>query len=70
MASFSKKLADVRERIAESEARIEEQEDRIRTGGCETVADAAFLLYSAATTVRELRAYEARLQKLANARRD
>jgi hypothetical protein len=27
-------------------------------------ADAAFLLYSAATTVRELRAYEARLQSL------
>lgn len=67
MQDISQKLADVKQRIAESETRIAEHQDRIRTGSCDEVADAAFQLYSALSTVRELRAYKARLESLAQA---
>jgi hypothetical protein len=62
---MSDKLTDVRQRIAESEVRIAQLQERIRTDSCDVVAETAVQLYSAVSTLRELKAYEARLAALA-----
>jgi hypothetical protein len=64
MQSIANKLADVTTRIAASEQRIAEQQESVAHGDCGEAALAAIMLHSAVSTLRELRAHKARLEKL------
>lgn len=64
MQSVADKLADLDQRIADAERRVAEQQARITHGRCDDTAEAAMLLYLAASTLRELRTYKARLEHL------
>jgi len=65
MITLAEKLADVTHRIADAEQRLAEHQERIWGGDCEDALEGAFMLYMAASALRELRAHKARLEEIA-----
>jgi len=65
MITLAEKLDDVTHRIADAEQRLAEHQERISGGDCEDALEGAFMLYMAASALRELRAHKARLEEIA-----
>jgi hypothetical protein len=65
MQNVLERLADTRARVAQTEYRVAEQHERVRTSAGDDCADAALQLYSAASTLGALWAYQVVLEDLA-----